>query len=58
MKNKQKENVYYNYIFKCPTKMMDGQIKFFSEPIDVSLCFICKKPKGAGPNQCNYEINC
>lgn len=47
---------YYNYFFKCPTYQMDGQIKFFPTPIDETRCFICKRTKGTGVDQCDYEI--
>ena len=56
-KNALLEQEYYNYFFKCPTNEMDGQIKFFPSPIDETRCFICKRQKGLGDKQCDYEIS-
>lgn len=47
---------YFNYYFKCPTLSMNGQIKFFPSPVDETHCFVCKRQKGTGDNQCDYEI--
>lgn len=47
---------HYSYSFVCPTKNLNGEMKYFPKPISETHCPMCGKPKGSTPDSCNFTL--